>query len=62
MTSQPEKQTIAIHILTNLSRSKSNLTMKFGQLRKYNMRNIFHKIIQNVVEKLFQDPFLKNQT
>ena len=41
MTSQPGKQTIAIHILPNISRSKDNQTMKFGQLIKYNMRNIF---------------------
>ena len=41
MTSQPEKQTIAIHILLNISRRKGNQTMKFGQLTEYNMRNIF---------------------
>ena len=41
MTSQPHQQTIAIHILTNISRSKSNRAMKFGQLIEYNMRNIF---------------------
>ena len=32
MTSQSGKQTIAIHILPNMSRSKGNQTMKFGQL------------------------------
>ena len=41
MTSQPGSQTIAIHILPNTSRSKSNQLMKFGQLIEYNMRNIF---------------------
>ena len=41
MTSQPGKQTIAIHISPYISRSKSNQTMKFGQLIEYNMRNIF---------------------
>ena len=41
MTSQPGEQTIAIHILHNISRSTGNQTMKFGQLIKYNMRNIF---------------------
>ena len=41
MTSEPGKQTIAIHILPNISRSKGNQTMKFGQLIEYNMRNIF---------------------
>ena len=41
MTSQPGQQTILIHILPNISRSKGNQTMKFGQLIEYNMRNIF---------------------
>ena len=41
MTSQPEKQTIAIHILPNISRSKDNQTKKCGQLVKYNMKNLF---------------------
>ena len=41
MTSQRGQQTIAIHILLNISRSKSNQAMKFGQLIEYNMRNIF---------------------
>ena len=41
MASQPEKQTIAIHILTKIFRNKSNQKMKFGQLIEYNMRNIF---------------------
>ena len=41
MTSQPKKQTILIHILPNMSRSKGNQTMKFGQLIEYNTRNIF---------------------
>ena len=31
---------IAIHILLNIPRSKSNQTMKFCQLIEYNMRNI----------------------
>ena len=41
MTSHPEKQTIAIHILPNISRSKGNQTMEFNQLLEYNMKNIF---------------------
>ena len=32
---------IAIHKLTNISRSKDNQAMKFGQLIEYNMSNIF---------------------
>ena len=39
--SQPDLQTIVIHIPSNISRSKSNQTMKFGQFIEYNMRNIF---------------------
>ena len=41
MMSQPGKHTITIHILPNISKSKGNWTMKFGQLIKYNMRNSF---------------------
>ena len=41
MTSQPGLQTIAIHILPNISQSKGNQTMKFGQLKEYNKRKIF---------------------
>ena len=41
MTSQPEKHMTAIHKLFNISRSKYNQTMKFGQFIEYNMRNIF---------------------
>ena len=34
-------KTIVIHIMPNISKSKGNQTMKFGQLIEYNMRNIF---------------------
>ena len=47
MTSEPGKQTISIHILPNISRSKGNHTMKFGQSVEYNMRQIF-------LEKLYK--------
>ena len=30
--SQPEKETIAIHILPNISQCRGNQTIKFGQL------------------------------
>ena len=39
MTSQPGVQTIAIQILPNISQSKGNQTMKFGQVIIYNKRN-----------------------
>ena len=41
MTSQTGKQTIVIHILPNISRSKGKQTMKFGQLIECNIRNTF---------------------
>ena len=47
MMSQPGLQTIAIHILPNISQSKGNKTMKFGQLIEYNKGNIF-------LQKLFR--------
>ena len=37
MTKQPGKQIITIHILPSISRSKDNQTMKFGQLKEYNI-------------------------
>ena len=40
MTSQTRKQTITIHVLPVISRSKCNQTIKFGQLIECN-RNIF---------------------
>ena len=62
MTSQPGQKTIAIHILLNISRGKGNQTMKFIQLIVYNTRIFLIKNhAQNVVEKLFKDPYLKNQ-
>ena len=41
MTSQPGLETESIHILPNISQSKGNQTMKFGQLVDYNKRNTF---------------------
>ena len=41
MTSQPGSQRIAIHVLPDISQSKGNQTMKFGQLIEYSKRNIF---------------------
>ena len=40
MMSQHGFQTITMHILHNISQSKSNQTMKFGQLIKY-IREIY---------------------
>ena len=41
MLAELGQQTTAMHILTNISRSKGNQTIKFGQLIEYNMKNIF---------------------
>ena len=41
MVSKPGKETIAIHILFNVSGTNKNQTMKLGQLIEFNMRNIF---------------------
>ena len=38
---QPDQQAIAMNILANISRSKSNQAMKFCQSIEYKMRNIF---------------------
>ena len=48
MMSQLGLRTIAIHILPIISQSKSNQTMKFGQLIEYNKRNI---LIQKLLRK-----------
>ena len=39
--SQRGKQTIAIHILSNISGSKDKQEMEFDQWIEHNMRNIF---------------------
>ena len=53
MTSQPGNETIAMHRLPNISKSKGNQTMKFGQLIEYNTRNISLKNrTQNVADNL----------
>ena len=41
MTSEPGWETIAIHILNKISRSKGNEVMKFGQSIEFCMNKIF---------------------
>ena len=48
MMSRSDLQTIATHILLNISRSKDNQTMKLGQLIEDNKRNNF---LQKLCEK-----------
>ena len=43
MTSQPGKQTIALNIFPNISKSKGNQKMKLSHLIEYNMRSTFLK-------------------
>ena len=61
MTLHFGQQIITIHILPNISRSKDNHTMKFGQLIEYKMRNNFFLKIhtKNMAKKLVPDPSLK---
>ena len=56
---QPGEQTITIQILPNISRSKDNHTMKFGQLIEYNNRILFFKShAENEGGRLVLDAFL----
>ena len=53
LTSQTTQQISTIHVLSNTSISKSNQAMKFGQLIKYSVRDIFFKnYAENDVGKL----------
>ena len=46
--------------MAHISRSKDNQAMKFDRLIEYNVKHFFLKTYaQNMVEKLFPDPFLK---
>ena len=52
----------SIRILPDISRSKSNQAMEFGQLIEYNMRNIFlEKSCTKCGEETSPRPFLKDQ-
>ena len=49
MRSEPRKQTIIIHILSNISRNNDNQTKKYSQFVEHNLRNIFlPKIIHKI--------------
>ena len=62
MASQAGKQIIVTHLLPNISRSKDNKTMKFGQLIECNMRNIFlEKSYTKCGGEASTRPFYKNQ-
>ena len=60
MTSQSGYPAIAIHIFPIISRSKSNQTLKFGQLIGYKKIYIFFfkNYKENKAERLVRDLFL----
>ena len=59
MMSQPGLQTIAIHILLNISQSKGKQAMKFGQLIESNKINIFlQKLCGGEAGRLVPELFL----
>ena len=53
MASQPGLQAIAIHILLNISQSKGNQTMKFGQLTEIFFKNYGENEPRRLVPYLF---------
>ena len=58
MTSLPGSQTIAIHILPNISQSKGKQTMKFRQLIELTREAFFFKNYpENEARRLVQDLF-----
>ena len=59
MTTQHRYQSVTIQILPNISRSKGNETMEFGQLIDYDKRNIFfRRSFKNEARWLVPDLFL----
>ena len=55
MTSQSGYQTVAVHILPDISRSKGNQTMKFGQVTKETF--FFENRAKNEGGRLIPDVF-----
>ena len=47
-------------MLHNISRTKDNYIIKFGQLIEYNIEHLKNRT-QNVMKKLVPDSFIKNQ-
>ena len=63
MTSQPGLETIAIHILTNILKTKGNQIIKFGRLIEHNMRNVFlGKLCTKCGEDTILRPFSQKST
>ena len=62
MTSQPGEQTISMHVLPNVSRSKGNQTMKFGHLNVARETFLLKNQTKNVVETSIITLFWKIKT
>ena len=59
MTSQPDSQTITMHISSNISRSKDNQTVKFDQLiEKSRKIHLFKNYAENKAGRLAPDILL----
>ena len=56
-TSQTGQKVIIMHNLPNISRSKDNQKLKFGQLIKYNLTDIFFKSCKKQGRKVSSTPF-----
>ena len=56
MTSQPGKQTIAIHLLPNISKSKDNQIMKFACL-KFVLEHLYTKCWRENTPRPFSDQY-----
>ena len=60
--SQPGKQTIAIHTLPNISRSKGNQTMKFDQFIECKGKDTLSKFSSRAFHEIqFQGHFMKHE-
>ena len=58
MASKPGQQTSTIHILSNISQSKGNQNMKFGQLIEPRETFFFKDYTENAKERLAPGLFL----
>ena len=59
MTPQPGTQSLVVHTLSNISKSKGNQTLKSGQLIEYKMKHNSWKIMSNCGGETFPRPFSK---
>ena len=60
MMPQPRKHSITTNILPNISGSKDNQTIKFGQLIEYSMKDIcLEKSYTKCVRRTIPKPFSK---